>query len=312
MRIPSTSRIQMDNLMGINNSQTGAFDQGVFSSSNMDQSEMGCSADDMRGRMEKSDKETIHSGHFMVSEIDSEEKKDNDAPLTSHESDLETADTQMIEESQRMQTFDLETACRDTTEVYTKHSQSVMIDSSLTKLFECMSLAYQGKITSPRWKNFKGLRLRLKEKIRLNNIIWRAWHIQCKILLLSTLTLSKIISQALLISLSISNLILMNFALAPALKPIFIFAYMCSMIYADILCRSPLVCQFSAPGDLDSTHNKPEAIVLEGKYWKRKLATVCAEYKKWRLFFKDKTKVQTAKQAVSSQYNFASSSMKHD
>ena len=27
-----------------------------------------------------------------------------------------------------------------------------------------------------------------------------------------------------------------------------------------------------------------QAVVLEGKYWKRKLNAVTAEYKKWRLF----------------------------
>ena len=27
---------------------------------------------------------------------------------------------------------------------------------------------------------------------------------------------------------------------------------------------------------------------MEGKYWKRKLSTVAAEYKKWRLFYRNK------------------------
>lgn len=84
----------------------------------------------------------------------------------------------------------------------------VTIDQSLTKLFQCMTLAYRytprlnpessynrstactipsfcflnlisSKLTSPRWKNFKGLRLQWKDKIRLNNLIWRCWHMQC-------------------------------------------------------------------------------------------------------------------------------------
>lgn len=33
---------------------------------------------------------------------------------------------------------------------------------------------------SPKWKNFKGLRLLCRDKIRLNNAIWRAWYIQCE------------------------------------------------------------------------------------------------------------------------------------
>ncbi|KPP73882.1 MLX-interacting protein-like, partial [Scleropages formosus] len=35
-----------------------------------------------------------------------------------------------------------------------------------------------GKLVSPKWKNFKGLKLLWRDKIRLNNAIWRAWYIQ--------------------------------------------------------------------------------------------------------------------------------------
>lgn len=31
-----------------------------------------------------------------------------------------------------------------------------------------------------------------------------------------------------------------------------------------------------------------KAVVMEGKYWKRKLSTVAAEYKKWRLFYRNR------------------------
>ncbi|XP_011689721.1 PREDICTED: MLX-interacting protein isoform X2 [Wasmannia auropunctata] len=88
------------------------------------------------------------------------------------------------------------------------------------------------KLTSPKWNRFKGIRLRWKDKIRLNNVIWRCWHMQF------------------------------------------------------ILKQNTLVCQFASPLDVD-THNKPEAVVLEGKYWKRKLAAVTAEYKKWRMFYRN-------------------------
>lgn len=37
-----------------------------------------------------------------------------------------------------------------------------------------------GKLVSPKWKNFKGLKLQWRDKIRLNNAIWRAWYMQCK------------------------------------------------------------------------------------------------------------------------------------
>jgi hypothetical protein len=37
-----------------------------------------------------------------------------------------------------------------------------------------------GKLVSPKWKNFKGLKLLCRDKIRLNNAIWRAWYLQCE------------------------------------------------------------------------------------------------------------------------------------
>nr|KAF6490256.1 MLX interacting protein like [Molossus molossus] len=93
------------------------------------------------------------------------------------------------------------------------------IDPTLTRLFECMSLAYSGKLVSPKWKNFKGLKLLCQEKIRLNNAIWRAWYIQ----------------------------------------------------YVERR-RSP-VCGFVTPlqGPEADEHRKPEAVVLEGNYWKRRI-----------------------------------------
>lgn len=53
----------------------------------------------------------------------------------------------------------------------------------ITKIF-IMQLSVlvclSGKIASPKWKSFKGLRLLWWDKIRLNNGIWRAWFIQCE------------------------------------------------------------------------------------------------------------------------------------
>lgn len=39
---------------------------------------------------------------------------------------------------------------------------------------------FRQKLTSPKWNRFRGIRLRWKDKIRLNNVIWRCWHLQCK------------------------------------------------------------------------------------------------------------------------------------
>jgi MAX-like protein X len=38
-----------------------------------------------------------------------------------------------------------------------------------------------------------------------------------------------------------------------------------------------------------------QAVVLEGKYWKRKLAAVTAEYKKWRMFYRNRLMGWSAK-----------------
>lgn len=48
--------------------------------------------------------------------------------------------------------------------------------------------------------------------------------------------------------------------------------------------RTP-VCQFASLLGVD-LHNKPEAVVLEGKYWKRELDVIEAEYMKWRKFYR--------------------------
>lgn len=116
------------------------------------------------------------------------------------------------------------------------HAHAVTIDTTLTKLLEWMSLYYSSKLTSPKWKSFKGLKLRLKCKIRLNNLIWRAWFLQC------------------------------------------------------IRGRRPPGCQFTAPAETD-VHKKSETIVLEGKYWKRKEKAIVDEYKKWRIFHKQKSQI---------------------
>ncbi|XP_076289292.1 MLX interacting protein mondo isoform X3 [Lasioglossum baleicum] len=171
-------------------------------------------------------REAIHSGHFMVSDFEAEAQDDED----------ELAVPVPDEEAARMAIITplgfLHEKFAST--FYSKKSpQQLSIETSLNKLFQCMSLAYRQKLTSPKWNRFKGIRLRWKDKIRLNNVIWRCWHMQF------------------------------------------------------ILKQNTLVCQFASPLDVD-THNKPEAVVLEGKYWKRKLAAVTAEYKKWRMFYRNK------------------------
>uniref|UniRef100_A0A670IY53 MLX interacting protein like n=1 Tax=Podarcis muralis TaxID=64176 RepID=A0A670IY53_PODMU len=113
-----------------------------------------------------------------------------------------------------------------------KADDGAHIDPSLTKLFKCMTLAYSEKLVSPKWKTFKGLKLLQRDKIRLNNAIWRAWYLQ----------------------------------------------------YVEK--RQNPVCSFVTPlecSDVD-VHRKPEAVIMEGKYWKRQVGVVIREYHKWRLF----------------------------
>uniref|UniRef100_A0A8C4QNJ5 MLX interacting protein like n=1 Tax=Eptatretus burgeri TaxID=7764 RepID=A0A8C4QNJ5_EPTBU len=113
------------------------------------------------------------------------------------------------------------------------------IDGSLTKLFECMSLAYSGRLVSPKWKTFKGLRLQWKDKIRLNNAIWRAWYLQCECFHVVMTTKSfggAVVTMSLII------------------------------------------------GWLP-------AVILEGKYWKKRFHFVIEEYHRWRTYFKKRVRI---------------------
>ncbi|KAK2165884.1 hypothetical protein LSH36_44g00032 [Paralvinella palmiformis] len=56
--------------------------------------------------------------------------------------------------------------------------------------------------------------------------------------------------------------------------------------------KHPIICQFEPPIS-EKMHMKPEAVVLEGKYWKRRLESVTAEYKKWRMFWRERTKKES-------------------
>ncbi|XP_032057017.1 carbohydrate-responsive element-binding protein [Aythya fuligula] len=157
--------------------------------------------------------QVIHSGHFMVSSPHSDS-----LPRRRHRhADPEAADPRSI-------------------------------DPTLTRLFECMSLEYSGKLVSPKWKNFKGQRLLCRDKIRLNNAIWRAWYIQ----------------------------------------------------YVEQ--RKNPMCGFITPleGSEADEHRKPEAVVLEGNYWKRRIEVVMREYHKWRIYYKKRLRKSSREGELSS------------
>ncbi|XP_076867795.1 carbohydrate-responsive element-binding protein isoform X2 [Brachyhypopomus gauderio] len=106
--------------------------------------------------------QVIHSGHFMVSSPHSD-------TVPRRRKSGATVD------------YDFDTVNKPGCQTYSFgpfSSRRLNIDPTLTRLFECMTLAYSGKIVSPKWKSFKGLRLLWRDKIRLNNAIWRAWFIQ--------------------------------------------------------------------------------------------------------------------------------------
>ncbi|NWS11988.1 MLXPL protein, partial [Pachyramphus minor] len=118
------------------------------------------------------------------------------------------------------------------------------IDPTLTRLFECMSLEYSGKLVSPKWKNFKGLRLLCWDKIRLNNAIWRAWYIQWQTAL----------------------------------------AVGC----------------WGRGGSAMTPCPAPQAVVLEGNYWKRRIEVVMREYHKWRIYYKKRLRKSMREGEISS------------
>ncbi|XP_075876241.1 carbohydrate-responsive element-binding protein isoform X2 [Nelusetta ayraudi] len=162
--------------------------------------------------------QVIHSGHFMVSSPHSDSGPRRRKSGGSLKYDFDTVNRTWCQ-TYRFGPFS---------------NGSLSIDPTLTRLFDCMSLAYSGKIVSPKWKSFKGLRLLWRDKIRLNNAIWRAWFIQ----------------------------------------------------YVEK--RKNQVCGFITPldGSEVDSHRKPEAIVLEGSYWKRRIEVVIKEYHKWRIYHK--------------------------
>nr|XP_043898577.1 carbohydrate-responsive element-binding protein-like isoform X3 [Solea senegalensis] len=168
--------------------------------------------------------QVIHSGHFMVSSPHSDS-------------------VSRRRKSGGSLRYDFDTVNRTWCQTYRLSYGSLSIDPTLTRLFECMSLAYSGKIVSPKWKSFKGLRLLWRDKIRLNNAIWRAWFIQ----------------------------------------------------YVER--RKSSVCGFVTPleGSEADAHRKPEAIVLEGSYWKRRIEVVIKEYHKWRIYYKKRSQICQAK-----------------
>ncbi|CAJ0580980.1 unnamed protein product, partial [Mesorhabditis spiculigera] len=120
--------------------------------------------------------ETIHSGHFMTSNPHTDptpdEEDDNEVDVEA----LDVDDDKPIDSRyKKISSF----ADKPVTfyKFGPRKTQSIAIDVSLNKLNKCIKVAYN-KMTTPKWKDFKGLRLHWKQRIRLNNVIWRAYHME--------------------------------------------------------------------------------------------------------------------------------------
>lgn len=90
--------------------------------------------DSVDNKPKKPEKETIHSGHFMVSEFELEAQDDDDlvaVPVPEEEGRLSLPNNVGVTiQISRLNTKE-------------GAAQQLSIDSSLSKLFQCMSLAYR-------------------------------------------------------------------------------------------------------------------------------------------------------------------------
>ena len=138
-------------------------------------------------------KEAIHSGHFMISDFEAEAEDEEDIAVPPPEEGsniptLMTAEEEEAEEAEAAEAIQttLPLTVSENLGPLQQHLNlmgkdgkcETVIDLSLNKLFRSMTIAYRQRLTSPKWNRFRGLKLRWKDKIRLNNVIWRCWHIQ--------------------------------------------------------------------------------------------------------------------------------------
>ncbi|XP_057294430.1 uncharacterized protein LOC130622980 [Hydractinia symbiolongicarpus] len=116
-----------------------------------------------------------------------------------------------------------------------KQQKIFSVDDSLAKLCGYITNEFScSKLITPKYKDFRSQKLKFDQKTRLNNAIWRAWHIQYK---------QK---------------------------------------------KKARFLQFAAPFSDVSAHSTSQAVILEGKYWRRRLDAVSREFKKWRRLYKEK------------------------
>lgn len=86
----------------------------------------------------KSEKETIHSGHFMVSHFEAEAQDDEDVLVPVPEDDSKVSPSEEGGDSGNITGYAVLV-----TGSASQNKQHLPIETSLTKLFQCMSLAYR-------------------------------------------------------------------------------------------------------------------------------------------------------------------------
>ncbi|KAI1231983.1 hypothetical protein IHE44_0007630 [Lamprotornis superbus] len=179
------------------------------------------------------------------------------------------------------------------------------IDPTLTRLFECMSLEYSGKLVSPKWKNFKGLQLLCWDKIRLNNVIWRAWYIQYverrKNPVCSFITPLEGMEADEHRKPELSG------AAAGLCGTVGIWGHAAFHGFAGkgvsdmAQGKQPFPCEVLGPRSSAMTPcPASQAVVLEGNYWKRRIEVVMREYHKWRIYYKKRLRKSTRDGEISS------------
>lgn len=124
--------------------------------------------------MVRRNKECIHSGHFMVSDIDDNDSEEIgvgesddvatsardeqivSVPALDHHGQSSIINIPSNQQVQNIETtvsnfhaedgFDFQSACKETSNTYKfgpRSSQAISIDASLSNLFQCMTLAYR-------------------------------------------------------------------------------------------------------------------------------------------------------------------------
>lgn len=118
---------------------------GQTSNSTQNSSSSLPSTSNMRyGSIDRGGRETIHSGHFMVSHFEAEAQDDEDTEIEMPDPD-ESAIVELSPDTdvQLLNTTDSNAGNAIVTVNSRISSSSAVIDISLAKLFKCMNLAYR-------------------------------------------------------------------------------------------------------------------------------------------------------------------------